>query len=117
MEYPYASIQTWGYESRVTSQVASCGMAGEVSFNAFVISIATSTAVQFGDVTDPSSGKPAAPNLEAAGQMIDMLALLEEKTKGNLTPDEDRFLKQVLYELRLRFIEAKRAQSGGASGH
>jgi hypothetical protein len=45
-----------------------------------------------------------------------MLALLEEKTTGNLTPDEDRFLKQVLYELRLRFIEARRAHSGGASG-
>ena len=91
-------------------------MAGDVSFNAFVISIATTAAVHFGDVADRSSDQPATPNLEAAGQMIDMLALLEEKTKGNLTPDEDRFLKQVLYELRLRFVEAKRTQSGAPSG-
>ncbi len=88
-------------------------MPAEVSFNAFVISIATTAAVHFGDLADPSSGRPATLNLEAAGQMIDMLALLAEKTKGNLTPDEDRFLKQVLYELRLRFVEAKRRHSDG----
>lgn len=82
---------------------------GEVSFNAFVVSIATSAAVHFGDLADPESGKAEA-NLDAAGQMIDMLVLLEEKTRGNLTEDEDRFLKQVLYELRLRYVEARQAK-------
>lgn len=45
------------------------------------------------------------PNLGAAGHMLDLLAVLAEKTKGNLTPDEERFLTRVLAELRMRFIE------------
>jgi hypothetical protein len=43
--------------------------------------------------------------------MLDLLAVLAEKTKGNLTPDEERFLTRVLYELRSRFTEAKQGES------
>ena len=81
-----------------------------VSFSAFVVSLATTAAVHFGDVADPSLGQKPAPNFEAAGHAIEMLALLEEKTKGNLTDEEERFLKQVLYELRLRYVEAKKSE-------
>ena len=81
-----------------------------VSFSAFVVSLATTAAVHFGDVADPSSGQKPAPNFEAAGHAIGMLALLEEKTKGNLTDEEERFLKQVLYELRVRYVEAKQSE-------
>ena len=81
-----------------------------VSFSAFVVSLATTAAVHFGDVADPSSGQKPAPNFEAAGHAIEMLALLEEKTKGNLTDEEERFLKQVLYELRVRYVEAKQSE-------
>ena len=85
-------------------------MTTPVLFNAFVVSLATTAAVHFGDVADPSSGQKPAPNFEAAGHAIEMLALLEEKTKGNLTDEEERFLKQVLYELRLRYVEAKKSE-------
>ena len=83
----------------------------EISFNALVVSLATSAAVHFGDAADPSSGQHMPPNLEAAGHMLDLLVVLAEKTKGNLTPDEERFLTQVLYELRMRFIEAKKGET------
>ena len=83
----------------------------EISFNALVVSLATSAAVHFGDAADPSSGQHTLPNLEAAGHMLDLLAVLAEKTHGNLTPDEERFLTQVLYELRMRFIEAKKGET------
>ena len=86
-------------------------MAGDVSFTALVVSIATSAAVHFGDLADGESGATE-PNLDAAGQMIDMLALLQDKTRGNLTAEESHFLGQVLYELRLRYVEARKA-----SGH
>ena len=86
----------------------------DVSFNAFVISLATAAAVHFGDVADPGSGEKATVNLDAAGHAIEMLALLEEKTKGNLTDEETQFLRQVLFELRMRFVEAK--QAGGEQG-
>ena len=88
----------------------------DVSFNGFVISLATTAAVHFGDVVDPSTGQKATVNLEAAGHAIEMLALLEDKTRGNLTDDETKFLRQVLYELRLRFVEAKGGEASRLAG-
>jgi hypothetical protein len=81
-----------------------------LSFIQFVLSLASSAAIHFGDLADPQSGEPAEPNLDGASQMIDILALLEEKTRGNLTLDERQVLEQVLYELRLRFVEAQRGE-------
>ena len=86
-------------------------MSSPVSFNAFVVSLATTAAVHFGDVPDPESGQKPDPNLEAAGHAIEMLAMLEEKTKGNLTDDEAQFIKQVLYELRMRYVDAKKGET------
>ena len=84
-----------------------------LSFAAFVLSLAHTAAVHFGDVPDPVSGRPAEANLPAAKQMIDILSLLEEKTRGNLTAEERQLLDQLLYELRLRFVEASRTDSAG----
>jgi hypothetical protein len=80
-----------------------------LTFAAFVLSLASTAAIHFGDLPDPQSGERAEPNLEGAAQMIEILALLDAKTKGNLTAEERQLLEQVLYELRLRFVEA----SGG----
>jgi hypothetical protein len=82
---------------------------GELSFIAFVLSLAHTAAVHFGDVPDPVSGRPGQPNLQAAQQMIDILALLELKTRGNLTAEERQLLEQILYELRLRYVEAEKS--------
>ena len=79
-----------------------------VSFIGFVISIAHTAAVHFGDVAVPGEEAPAPPDLPAAQQMIDILALLEQKTKGNLTAEERQVLEQVLYELRLRYVQAQK---------
>lgn len=78
-----------------------------VTFVGFVISLAHTAAVHFGDVAPPGADAPEPVNLPAAQQMIDILALLEEKTKGNLTAEERQVLEQVLYELRLRFLQLK----------
>jgi hypothetical protein len=77
-----------------------------LSFTAFVLSLASTAAIHFGDLPDPQSGEHADPHLEGAAQMIEILALLEQKTRGNLTLEERQVLEQVLYELRLRFVEA-----------
>jgi hypothetical protein len=77
-----------------------------VTFLGFILSLAHTAAVHFGDVPDPVSGQTIPANLPAAQQMIDILALLEEKTRGNLTAEERQFLDQILYELRLRYVEA-----------
>jgi uncharacterized protein DUF1844 len=77
-----------------------------LSFTAFVLSLASTAAIHFGDLPDPVSGEPGEPNLDGAAQMIEILSLLENKTKGNLTAEERQVLEQVLYELRMRFVEA-----------
>jgi Domain of unknown function (DUF1844) len=85
--------------------------ASSISFAAFILSLAHTAAVHFGDIPDPVSGQKSEANLPAAQQMIDILALLEEKTRGNLTAEERQLLDQILYELRLRFVEANKPQS------
>jgi hypothetical protein len=79
-----------------------------VTFLGFVLSLAHTAAVHFGDVPDPVSGETIPANLPAAQQMIDILSLLEEKTRGNLTAEERQFMEQILYELRLRYVEASK---------
>jgi hypothetical protein len=79
-----------------------------VNFGAFVVSLAHTAAVHFGDVPDPSSGQKLELNLAGARQMIDILSLLEEKTRGNLSAEERQLIEQLLYELRLRFVEAEK---------
>jgi hypothetical protein len=82
---------------------------GEITFVGFVLSLAHTAAYHFGDVHDPVSGKAGEANLPAAQQIIDILALLEEKTRGNLTAEERQLLEQILYELRMRYLEASKA--------
>ena len=85
--------------------------ASAINFVGFVLSLAHTAAVHFGDVPDPFSGAKAETNLVAAQQMIDILALMEEKTRGNLTAEERQLIEQVLFELRLRYVEAQNASS------
>jgi hypothetical protein len=84
---------------------------GAVTFIGFVLSLAHTAAVHFGDIPDPATGEPAEANVAAAGQIIEIIALLEEKTRGNLTAEERQFLEQILYELRMRFVDAQKPQS------
>lgn len=79
-----------------------------LSFTVFVLSLASAAAIHFGDLPDPSAAK-SEPNLDGAAQMIEILSLLDQKTRGNLTAEEREVLDEVLYELRLRFVEV----SGG----
>jgi hypothetical protein len=81
----------------------------QLSFTAFVLSLASSAAIHFGDLADPTTGAAPEVNLEGASQMIEILSLLEQKTRGNLTAEERQLLEQVLYELRMRFVQASNA--------
>jgi hypothetical protein len=78
----------------------------DLSFTAFVVSLASTAAIHFGDLPDPVTGQTSPLNLEGAAQMIEILAMLDQKTRGNLTAEERQVLEQVLYELRLRFVDA-----------
>jgi hypothetical protein len=75
----------------------------EIDFASFVLSLATTALAHLGEVPDPATGEKT-ENLAAAKQMIDILSILEKKTKGNLEPDEDRLLESLLYELRMKYL-------------
>ena len=82
-----------------------------ISFAGFVISLATTAAVHFGDIADPNTGERHEPDLVSAHQMIDLISLLQEKTKGNLTEDEGKLVDDLLYELRMRYVQAQQGTS------
>ena len=86
------------------------------SFSGFIISLTTTAAVHFGDYPDPATGETRPPNLQGAQQMIDILAMLEQKTRGNLTAQERSLLEQVLYDLRMRYVVAQQEAAGGTPG-
>lgn len=81
--------------------------AESVTFTGFILSLATTAAVHFGDLADPATGEPVEQNLAAAAQMIEIIALLQEKTKGNLSQPEAQLVDDLLYELRMRFVQAQ----------
>ena len=75
-----------------------------LDFNAFVLSLGSSAIIHLGEAPDPTTEKKGEPDLPMAQQSIDLLALLQDKTRGNLTADEARFLEQMLYDLRMLFV-------------
>jgi len=77
-----------------------------IDFYTFCLSLGSSALVHLGDAPHPESGQPTA-NLVLAQQTIDILDMLAVKTKGNLTPEEDRFLDALLVDLKLRFVAKK----------
>jgi hypothetical protein len=78
-----------------------------IDFATFVMSLSHSVVMQLGDAPHPETQKVEV-DLPLARQTIDLLGLLEEKTKGNLTGDEERLLTHVLFDLRMRFVEAEK---------
>ena len=80
------------------------------TFTDFLLWLATMAAVQFGDLPDPVSGEPVEPNIPAAGHLVEVIGMLQEKTAGNLTPDESKLIDSLLYDLRMRFVEAQGGQ-------
>jgi hypothetical protein len=75
----------------------------QVEFTTFVYSLASAAMVHLGEMPEPESGQVSA-NLPLAKHTIDTLAMLEEKTKGNLTPDEAKQVADILGHLRMLYV-------------
>jgi len=78
----------------------------EINFATFIFSLNSSVLVHLGLINDPATGKKV-KNLAIAKQTIDILGMLEEKTQGNLTEDEESMLKNILYDLRMIYVKEK----------
>lgn len=91
-------------EGKVPDQQGRCVMP-EVTFSTFVMSLNTSALYHLGEIADPESGGRIV-NFELARHAIDTLVVLEQKTKGNLTEEENELLKNIIYDVKLRFVTA-----------
>lgn len=80
---------------------------GPIDFGTFVLSLSASAAIHLGLAPAPEGGEPAPPNLALAQQTIDILEMLQQKTQGNLAPEEQRLLEDVVHDLHLRFVKAR----------
>jgi len=83
----------------------------QVDFHTFLLSLGSSVLLHLGELDNPD-GAPAAPDLSMAKHTIDIIAMLEEKTRGNLTSPEARLMESLLFDLRLRYVERSKTSSG-----
>ncbi len=87
----------------------------EISFSSFILGLSTQALIYMGEIL-PAPGQPPQPDLAAAQQMIDVLAMLKEKTAGNLDIGEEMMLENALFDLRMRYVElAKKGRDSSLS--
>jgi hypothetical protein len=92
-------------EKRGEAQNESSDDLPELNFSTFVISLSTQALMHLGEIPDPITGKVAS-DFPVAKQMIDIIGMLGEKTRGNLDAGEQQLMEDVLYDLRMRYVQA-----------
>ncbi|MFM1847026.1 MAG: hypothetical protein RL417_500 [Pseudomonadota bacterium] len=85
------------------------GGGGDINFSSFVLSLATQALMQLGEMPPPD-GMAIEPDMDAARQTIAILGLIEEKTKGNLVPEEAELLKEVLHSIRICYVRRSKGE-------
>lgn len=98
-----------GSEEKTASQERSTeespGAFPEVTFSSFILGLSTQALMCLGEIPNPQDGRPH-QDLPAARQLIDILGLLKQKTEGNLEKNEVQLLDQILFDLRMKFVES-----------
>ena len=85
-------------------QAATSEGLSEISFSAFVISLSTQALMHLGEIANPLTGK-VETDIAVAKQLIDIIGVLREKTRGNLDSGEEKLMDDVLFDLRMRYVE------------
>jgi hypothetical protein len=83
----------------------------EINFTAFVVSLSTQALMHLGEIPDPMTNQ-LQRDLPAAQHMIDILGMLQDKTRGNLDHDEESLLRSILFDLRMKYVETARHNTG-----
>lgn len=99
-----ASQQTTAAQERVDG-ASQANALPEIDFSTFVISLSTQVLMHLGEIANPISGKVEA-DISVAKQMIDILGMLCEKTRGNLNANEAQLMEGILFDLRMKYVEA-----------
>ena len=79
----------------------------EITFETFILSLGTAALIALGEIDNPITKKKE-KNIESAKQHIDILDLLREKTRQNLTKEEEHLLKEMLYNLQIKYVEQQK---------
>jgi len=98
-----ASQQTTAAQERADG--AQANALPEIDFSTFVISLSTQVLMHLGEIANPISGKVEA-DIGVAKQMIDILGMLCEKTRGNLNANEAQLMEGILFDLRMKYVVA-----------
>ena len=78
----------------------------EVNFSSLILSLSSTAFLHFGEIPDPGTGEQK-KDLDLAKHVIDTIAMLREKTEGNLIKEEKQLIENILTELRMRYVNAK----------
>jgi hypothetical protein len=106
------TYETEANKSQSTAGPKAEGPLPEISFASFIMSLGTSVFFHLGDLPHPETGV-AEKNLPMAKQTIDLLGILREKTRHNLTPEEENIFDHLLYDLRMRYVKEISKSGGG----
>jgi hypothetical protein len=79
----------------------------EINFSTFVIGLSTQALMNLGEIANPLTGK-VEMDVPVAKQMIDILGMLKDKTRGNLSASENQLMEDILFDLRMKYVEAVR---------
>lgn len=79
----------------------------EINFATFIFSLNSSALVHLGVIEDPASAQKQ-KSLQLAKQTIDIIGMLEEKTRGNLEEDEEKLIKNILHDLRMMYVREQK---------
>ena len=96
-------VKTMNDKNREKEDVKSTGLS-DIDLSSFLLSMHAQTLVNLGEINNPITGESKA-DLDAARQGIDIIIMLKEKTKGNLNDNEKALLDNILYDLRIKYIE------------
>jgi hypothetical protein len=80
------------------------GAEPEINFVTFIVGLSTEALAALGEMPDPATGKHSR-DLRAAQQLIDIIAMLGEKTRGNLDTNEKSLMEAILFDLRMKYVE------------
>ncbi len=81
--------------------------APEITFGTFLVSLSTQALLNLGEIPDPATGQPVR-DLSAAQQLIDVIGILREKTRGNLDRNEEGLIEAILFDLRMKYVQIAR---------
>jgi len=97
-------------DSSYDKQAEQAAKKDQIHFSSFILSLGTSALIHLGEERDPATGQKTVA-IANAKQVIDLISLLKDKTAGNLSEEEDHLITQLLFTLRMKFIELEKKRS------